>query len=338
MSKSRGTNITARRYLELLPPEPLRYYFAAKLGNGLDDIDLNLDDFTARANADIVGKLVNIASRCAPFIDKAGGRLATALPEPALYAEFTAAAPGLATAFESREYSTAIREIMALADRANQYVDQRKPWVLIKDPAKREEALAVATQAINLFRVLMTYLAPVLPDIAAKAAAWLGAGALDHWDGVAEPLLGRALGPYPQLAARIDPATVKRLVEPPSPVPPATAAAAATGKPMITIDDFSKLDLRAAKVLAAARVEGSDKLLQLTLDLGTEQRNVFSGIRASYEPEQLVGRFVVMIANLAPRKMRFGVSEGMVLCASGDASGVFLLSADAGVAPGMKVT
>jgi methionyl-tRNA synthetase len=333
MSKSRGTNITARRYLDLLPPEPLRYYFAAKLGSALDDIDLNLDDFTARANSDIVGKLVNIASRCAPFIERAGGRLAAALPEPALYAEFTAAAPMIAEHYETREFAAAIREIMRLADRANQYVDQRKPWVLVKDAARRDEAVAVATQAINLFRVLMVYLAPVLPGIASKSATWLGADALASWDGVGVPLLGRALGPYPQLAARIDAATVKGLV-----VAPAAEVAAPSGKPMITIDDFSKLDLRAAKVLAATRVEGSDKLLQLTLDLGTEQRNVFSGIRASYEPDQLVGRFVVMIANLAPRKMRFGVSEGMVLCASGDGTGVFLLSADAGVEPGMKVT
>ncbi len=351
MSKSRGTFITAQRYLELLPADPLRYYFAAKLGNGLDDIDLNLGDFTARVNSDVVGKLVNIASRCAPFIERAGGELADALPDPALYQQFTAAADGIAALFENRDYAGAIREIMQLADRANQYVDQQKPWVLAKDPAKLDEARSVATEAINLFRVLMTWLAPVLPGIAAKAEGWLGAGTLSHWDGTGEPLLGIAIGKYPQLATRLDPVVVKQLVAtPPAPAAAPSAAAKVAAKPaqdkpveksVIGIDDFAKLDLRAAKVLAAARVEGSDKLLQLTLDLGAEQRNVFSGIAASYAPEQLVGRFVVMIANLAPRKMRFGVSEGMVLCASGPkegGEGVFLLDVDAGVQPGMKIS
>jgi methionyl-tRNA synthetase len=332
MSKSRGTFITARRYLELLPADPLRYYFAAKLGNGLDDIDLNLEDFTARVNSDIVGKLVNIASRCAPFVAKAGGRLSASLPDPELYAQFTARSEDIAALWESRDYAGAVREIMALADRANQYVDQNKPWVLAKDPSRIEEARAVATQGINLFRVLMTWLAPVLPDIATKAGQWLGADSLSRWEGTAQPLLDRPLAPYPQLAARLDPLVVRQLVvqqaatAPPAapalatataPATKATVAASSTpvsqDKPVITIDDFARLDLRAARVLAAAKVEGSDKLLQLTLDLGSEQRNVFSGIAANYSPEQLVGRYVVMIANLAPRKMRFGVSEGMVL-------------------------
>jgi methionyl-tRNA synthetase len=331
MSKSRGTNITARRYLDLLPTDHLRYYFAAKLGNGLDDIDFTLEDFSARVNSDIVGKLVNIASRCAPFIERAGGRLAEQLPDPALYGTFSAGSEVIAALYESRDYAGAIREIMALADRANQYVDQQKPWVLAKDPARVDDARSVATQGINLFRVLMTYLAPVMPGIAANAAQWLGPESLASWNGVGQPLLGSAIGKYPQLAARLDPAVVRQLVASPTPVP--------TGKPVISIDDFAKLDLRAALVLEGTRVAGSDKLLQLKLDLGTEQRNVFSGISANYAPETLVGRYVVMIANLAPRKMRFGVSEGMVLCASGDdGSGVFLLSADAGVTPGMKIS
>ncbi|MDR2214548.1 MAG: methionine--tRNA ligase [Nevskiaceae bacterium] len=347
MSKSRGTFITAQRYLELLPADPLRYYFAAKLGNGLDDIDLNLEDFTARVNSDIVGKLVNIASRCAPFIAKGGGHLSAALPDEALYAQFTARSEDIAALWNSRDYAGAVREIMLLADRANQYVDQNKPWVLAKDPARLDEARAVATQGINLFRVLMTWLAPVLPDIAAKAAQWLGDDALSTWNGIATPLLNRALAAYPQLAARLDPAVVKQLVATPPASAPALPSSSqqstpSQAKPVINIDEFAKLDLRAAKVLAASRVEGSDKLLQLTLDLGSEQRNVFSGIAANYAPEQLVGRYVVMIANLAPRKMRFGVSEGMVLCAGGPkedgSEGVFLLSADAGVAPGMKIT
>ena len=340
MSKSRGTNITARGYLDLLPADHLRYYFAAKLSNGLDDIDLNLEDFTARVNSDVVGKLVNIASRCAPFIERAGGRLAATLPDPALYEQFAAAAEPLAAQFEARDYAAAVRDIMLLADRANQYVDAQKPWVMAKDPARLTEAQAVATQAINLFRVLMTYLAPVLPGIAARAASWLGAEAFARWSGVRQPLLDTPIGKYPQLAARVDAAVVKQLVVSAPTASPAIAPKN-QDKPVISIDDFAKLDLRAAKVLEASRVEGSDKLLQLKLDLGTEQRNVFSGIAASYRPEDLIGRYVVMIANLAPRKMRFGVSEGMVLCASGPkegGEGVFLLSTDAGVQPGMKVT
>ncbi len=340
MSKSRGTNITARRYLDLLPPDHLRYYFAAKLGNGLDDTDLNLEDFTARVNSDVVGKLVNIASRCAPFIERSGGTLAGALPDPALYKQFADAAEPLAALFETRDYAGAVREIMLLADRANQYVDQQKPWILAKDPARLEEARAVATQAINLFRVLMTYLAPVMPGIAAKAEGWLGAGTFARWDGVAQPLLGTPIGKYPQLAARVDPAVVKQLIVTTPDAATAAAPKKDKDKPVISIEDFAKLDLRAARVLEAARVEGSDKLLQLKLDLGTEQRNVFSGIAQQYQPEDLVGRTVVMIANLAPRKMRFGVSEGMVLAASDKdgGKGVFVVTADAGVQPGMKVT
>jgi methionyl-tRNA synthetase len=348
MSKSRGTFITARRYLELLPAEPLRYYFAAKLGTDIDDIDLSLDDFVARANSDIVGKLVNIASRCAGFIERGGGQLADKLPDPALYAEF-AALPRLAAFFEARDYAAAIREIMLLADRANQYVDAQKPWALAKDPARVEDVRAVATQGINMFRALMLYLAPVLPKMACAAAEFLGAP-LAHWDEVNAPLLGTALKTYAPLATRLDPKTVANLVVT-AIVEPGTATIQLTAPGIkkaetkmttsaasIKIDDFARLDLRAALVKDAKLVAGSDKLLQLTLDLGTETRNVFSGIRVAYQPEQLIGRYVVMIANLEPRKMRFGVSEGMVLCAGDDAEGLFLLSADAGVKPGMKIS
>jgi len=350
MSKSRGTFITARRYLEHLPAEPLRYYFAAKLGPGVDDIDLSLEDFTARVNSDLVGKLVNIASRCAGFVARSGGRLATALPDTALYTEFTATAPRIAEMYERLDYSQSMREIMALADRANQYVDAHKPWALAKDPARAEEALAVATQGINLFRVLMVYLAPVLPEMTCHAAGFLGAP-LARWDEIDSPLLGSPLAPYQALAQRLDSKTVAQLVETPmekpAPVanaataptaPTAPAAPAAPAAATIGIDDFAKLDLRIAKVIAAEAVEGSDKLLKLTLDLGAEQRTVFSGIRKSYSPEQLQGRSVVVIANLAPRKMRFGVSEGMVLCASGADDRVFLLTADDGAAGGMKIS
>jgi methionyl-tRNA synthetase len=335
MSKSRGTFITARQYLDLLPAEPLRYYFAAKLGPGVDDIDLSLDDFVARANSDIVGKLVNIASRCAGFIERGGGLLADRLPDPALYNEFAAARAGITAAYEARDFATAVRDIMLLADRANQYVDGQKPWSLAKDPAKVAEVRAVATQGINLFRALMLYLAPVLPQMACAAAKFLGAP-LAQLREVDAPLLGTKLAPYQPLATRLDPKIVAQLVI--GAPTPAAASPVSKKAPTVKIDDFAKLDLRAARVADARLVEGSDKLLQLTLDLGGETRNVFSGIRAAYQPEQLIGRYVVMIANLEPRKMRFGVSEGMVLCAGDDAAGLFLLSADAGVQAGMKVT
>ena len=326
MSKSRGTFLTARRYLEQLPPEPLRYYFAAKLTSGIEDIDMNLDDFLARTNSDLVGKFVNIASRCAGFIERGGGRLAAQLPDPQLYAEFVAAGERIATLYEQREYATAIREIMALADRANRYVDLHKPWALAKDPAQADTVRAIATQGINLFRALMIYLAPVLPRMSEAAGQFLGVP-IKAWSDAATPLLDAPLNAYQPLATRLDPALVNSLVE----VPPAIA-------PRIGIDDFSRIELRVARVSAAALVEGSDKLLQLTLDLGSESRQVFSGIRASYAPEQLIGRLVIVVANLEPRKMRFGVSAGMMLCASAEGSGVFLLSADSGAQPGMKVT
>ena len=365
MSKSRGSFITARRYLDRLPPEPLRYYFAAKLGAGIDDIDLSLEDFTARFNADVVGKLVNIASRCAGFIERGGGLLATSLPDPGLYREFSAAATSIGAAIEAREYSAAVREIMQLADRANQYVDQHKPWALARDSARADEVRGIATQGLNMFRALMTFLAPVLPTMAVAAGKFLGAP-IDRWDAIARPLLGTPLARYEPLATRLDGKIVANLIEPASEAPqpaipssvlvaakPAAesrAAAASGTAPVATaqpaksgpalkvgIDDFAKLDLRVARVVEASAVEGSDKLLRLTLDLGPERRTVFSGIRSAYSPGDLVGRCVVMIANLEPRKMRFGVSEGMVLSAGGD-GGLFLLSADSGAEPGMKIS
>jgi len=350
MSKSRGTFITARRYLDHLPAEALRYYFAAKLGSGVDDIDLSLEDFTARVNSDLVGKLVNIASRCSGFIARGGGHLAPALADAALYAEFTTAAPRLASLYEARDYSQAIREIMALADKANQYVDANKPWALAKDPTRADEVVAVATQGINLFRVLMVYLAPVLPQMACKAAAFLGAP-LARWNEIDQPLLGTPLANYEPLALRLDPKQVGALVDTASTAeaPKATSndnktsskvttPESAITKPLISIDDFAKLDLRMARVAEASIVEGSDKLLKLTLELGEQRRTVFSGIRKTYSPESLVGRHVVVVANLAPRKMRFGVSEGMVLCASDEADRLFLLGADEGVTSGLPVS
>jgi methionyl-tRNA synthetase len=375
MSKSRGTFITARRYLERLPPEPLRYYFAAKLGGGVEDIDFNLEDFTARTNADLVGKLVNIASRCAPFIERGGGRLAAALPEPALYERFRDAGDRIAERYETREYAAAVREIMELADEANRYIDQRKPWALARDSAQGAQVQAIATQGLNLFRVLLSYLSPVLPRMAQTAADFLGTS-FQHWSAIAEPLLQQSIRPYQPLATRLDAAAVAGLVDTPTGALATAAAAAAPGASSkrsavkasharrpdvaasapasaagtaaaapgatpatISIDDFARVDLRIARVEQAELVEGSDKLLKLTLDLGSERRTVFSGIRASYRPEQLTGRLVVVVANLAPRKMRFGVSEGMVLCASSEQTPqVFLLAADTDAQPGMRVT
>jgi len=342
MSKSRGTYITARRYLDLLPAEALRYYYCAKLGPGPEDLDLSVDDFVGRVNADIVGKVVNIASRCAGFVSRAGGRLAEQLADPALHAQFLVAADPIAAAYEARDYSLAVREIMALADRANQYIDSHKPWLLAKDPARNAEVLAVCTQGLNLFRVLMGYLKPVLPNIAARAEAFLGRP-LERWTDIARPVLGTPLSTYEPLFTRLDPKAVASLVAPepsdlaPPPVP-AIAATAATAAPQeITIEDFSRIDLRIARIETASAVAGSDKLLELTVALGAERRTIFAGIQGAYDPATLAGRHVLIVANLKPRKMKFGLSQGMVLCA-GDGDGpLFLVTPDAGASAGMRV-
>jgi len=350
MSKSRGTFITARRYLDTLKPEYLRYYFAAKLGPGIDDIDMNLDEFTTRLNSDIVGKLVNIASRCAGFITKsAGGILADALPEPALYASFAAAGEAIGASYETRDTASAVREIMALADRANQYIDMRKPWALIKQPGKADEVRGICTQGLNLFRVLMIYLEPVLPQMAYQARRFLKESAW-VWEDISQPLLGREILEYQPLAIRLDPKVVAQLIEPettgaPSPAagrsPPAPAAvqsAPAAGAPRISIDDFMRVDLRVAKVIEAELIADADKLVKLRLDVGDlGERQVIAGIRAAYDPKSLVGRLLVVVANLEPRKMRFGTSEGMMLAAGPGGTDIFILSPDAGAAPGMRV-
>ncbi|MGD9602094.1 MAG: methionine--tRNA ligase [Gammaproteobacteria bacterium] len=340
MSKSRGTFITARAYLDHLHPEYLRYYFAAKLGAGIDDIDLSLEDFQHRVNADLVGKVVNIASRCAGFLDRLfGGRLAAMPDAPDLLAEVRGAADVIAGAYEAREYARGMREIMSLADRANQYIDQRKPWVIAKDPARRDELHAVCTAGIELFRLLVLYLKPVLPFMARAAEEFLACAPLT-WADHATALGANPIAPFKPLMNRIDPVRVNAMIEDSKQTTAPAAAPARPGEPIapqISIEEFSKIDLRVARVAAAARVDGADKLVQLTLDLGGETRNVFAGIKAAYDPADLVGRHIVMVANLAPRKMRFGVSEGMVLAASGDGPGVFLLAPDAGAAPGMRV-
>jgi methionyl-tRNA synthetase len=335
MSKSRGTFVTAQRYLEHLPPEYFRYFLAAKLGPGLEDIDMNLEEFATRINADLVGKLVNIASRCASFIHRGhGGRLAGELPEAPLYREFTDAGAGIMEAWEALEYAAAVREIMALADRANLYIDRRKPWLAAKDPVRAAEVQAVCTQGINMFRALMTYLKPVMPQTAARAESFLGSP-VAHWRDIEKPLLDTAINEYVPLATRVDAAGVQKLVE--SPMTPTETAAPAAGPARITADEFARIDLRVARIVTADFVEGADKLIRLSVDLDGERRTVFAGIRGSYEPERLVGRLVVVVANLKPKKMRFGTSEGMALAASGE-DGLFLLAPDAGARPGMKVS
>ncbi len=366
MSKSRGTLISARTWLDHLPAEYLRYYFASRLGDGVEDLDLNLDDFVAKVNSDIVGKLVNIASRCAGFIARgSAGRLAPTLADTALQDEFAAAGERVAALYEGRDLAGAMREIMALTDRANLYIDQQKPWLMAKDPARAAEVQAVCTQGLNLFRVLAIYLKPVMPKLAAGAEKFLGLPP-QAWADAATPLLDTSINAYEPLATRVDPAAVKALLAAsaeslkPAGVPaaaaataPAVVAKADTRKPAtgaakaaepaaataeLSIDDFMKVDLRIARIDSAELVEGADKLLRLGVDLGElGKRQIFAGIRSAYEPSQLVGRLTVVVANLAPRKMRFGLSEGMVLAAGPGGQEIFVLSPDAGATPGMKV-
>ena len=357
MSKSRGTFIEARAYLDHLPAEPLRYYFAAKLSNTVDDIDLNLQDFQQRINSDLVGKVVNIASRCAGFIGKKfDGKLSDKLADSDLYQQFIDASESIAQAYEERRYSKAMREIMALADIANQYVDEKQPWVLIKDENRQAEVQGVCSLGINMFRALITYLKPVLPELAEKSETFLNAGELT-WDSITSPLLGHEINRFKPLMTRIEEDKVNAMLEAnKKQLAIAAALQAKTGNntannteesnsqlsqdpisPMIEYDDFAKIDLRVVKIIKAEHVEGADKLLQLTLDLGEEQRNVFAGIKSAYDPADLEGKMTVMVANLAPRKMRFGLSEGMVLAAGPGGEDIFVLTPDDGAIPGMRV-
>ncbi len=343
MSKSRGTFIMAETYARHLNPEYLRYYFAAKLDNHIDDIDLNLQDFRSRVNSDLVGKLINIASRCAGFIGKGfGGRLSTTLPEPTMYEIFVAALDPVADDYENRRYSKAMREIMALADQANQYINAAKPWVLMKEEARKPEVQKICTQGLNLFRVLIGMLKPVLPITAERAEQFLNIESMS-WDSLREPLLGHSINHFQPLLTRIEEKQVDAMID------ETRTLLAQDGKPTtgpladdplaaeISMDDFARIDLRVARIMAADTVDGSDKLLRLTLDLGSEQRNVFAGIQSAYQPDELEGRHVVMVANLAPRKMRFGVSEGMVLAAGSGNSELFVLSPDEGASAGQRI-
>ncbi len=336
MSKSRGTFIKARTYLDNLNPEYLRYYYAAKLGPTIEDIDLNLDDFIARVNSDLVGKLVNIASRCAGFIGKKfDGKLADELQDKDLfYEQFAKASDQIAAHYEAREFSKAMRLIMGLADAANQYIDTWKPWVLAKDEDKQELVQLVCTQGINMFRSLMIYLSPVLPVVAKDAQAFLNEESW-QWQDASSPLLGVTLPKFKPLLTRVEADDVQRMVEQSKESTP--VAETEKNDDLISIDDFMEVDLRIARIEKAEPVEGADKLLALTLDVGDSQRQVFAGIKAAYDVDSLVGRHVVVVANLAPRKMRFGVSEGMVLAAGPGGEDIFLLSPDDGAKPGMRV-
>ncbi|MFO1204744.1 MAG: methionine--tRNA ligase [Burkholderiales bacterium] len=348
MSKSRGTFITAESYLRQgLNPEWLRYYYAAKLNGTMEDIDLNLDDFVARVNADLVGKYLNIASRAASFItSRFGGRLADEIRIEPWMEEIRDAASSVQSSYEGREFSKAVREVMRCADVVNQYVDACKPWELAKQPDRSAELHEVCTVVLNVFRWLTIYLKPVLPAIAERVESFLRLPPLT-WRDVGTLLLGHTIDPYRHLMTRIEVKQIHGLVDanreslaavPHSPQRHAEAEVHRESvAETISLDDFAKVDLRIARIVTAEHVEGADKLLKLTLDLGHETRTVFAGIKSAYDPVLLNGRLTVMVANLAPRKMKFGVSEGMVLAASGDGPGLYLLGPDAGAQPGMKV-
>ena len=344
MSKSRGTFIKAETYLNHLSPEYLRYYFAAKLSGRIDDIDLNLEDFTQRVNSDLVNKVVNIASRTANFVKKLGGKLADGNANPALTDEFQQAAEAIANHYEQREFGRAMRDIMALADKANQYIDEKAPWALMKEEGKEQEVLDCCSVGVNLFRLLALYLKPVLPGLAEKAEEFLNIAPL-QWSDHQSLLQGHEINKFKAMMQRIEAKQIEAMTEEAKAEAEAEAKAA---KPksildddpiaeQINFDDFAKIDMRIAKIVTASHVEGADKLIQLTLDLGGETRNVFAGIKSAYNPEDLVGRLTVMVANLAPRKMKFGMSEGMVMAAGPGGQDIFLLSPDSGAVPGMRV-
>ena len=353
MSKSKGTFIKASTYLENLDPECLRYYYAAKLTSRVDDLDFNLEDFAQRVNSDVVNKLVNLASRTAGFIAKKyDGKLSVEVSEPTLYEEFVAAADSIAEQYENREFARAIREIMALADIANKYIDEKAPWALAKVEGKEAEVQAICSMGINLFRVLMTYLKPIMPKLTERSEAFLNETLT--WDSIKTPLAGHQINNFKALFQRIDPKHVEAMVE--SSKASAAADAAAKEKsaeateaasqseldkepiaPEIDFDTFAKTDLRVALIAKAEHVPKANKLLKLTLDLGGETRTVFAGIKAAYNPEDLEGKLTVMVANLAPRQMKFGLSEGMVLAAGPGGEDIHILNPDSGAKPGQRI-
>jgi methionyl-tRNA synthetase len=349
MSKSRGTGISPLRYLEVgMNPEWLRYYIAAKLNSNVEDIDFNPEDFIARVNSDLVGKYVNIASRTAGFITKHfGGKLASGQFDSELLRDLPKAATSIATHYEQREFGKALREIMEWADKANAYIAQRAPWELAKDRANDAALHEVCSISLNVFRLLTIYLKPVLPELAASVERFLNIDPLT-WSDAQALLANHKINSYSHLMTRVDPKQLDALFEPaiaaakaaPTALPSSPSSPSSpspSGTAEITVEDFAKVDIRIAKILAAEHVEGADKLLKLTVDIGDAQRTIFAGIRSAYEPETLVGRLTIVLANLKPRKMRFGTSEGMVLAAGPGGKDIFLLSPDAGAGAGMKV-
>ena len=343
MSKSRGTFINARCYLDHLNPEYLRYYYASKLSGSVEDIDLNLEDFIQKVNSDLVGKVVNIASRCAKFVTNGNnGILSSTIENQALWNQVSGAKDSIANHYENRDFSKAIRKIMALADLANEYIAAKEPWKLNKDPDQQQKVQDICSLGINMFRVILTYLKPVLPSMAEAGETFLNDSLT--WGSVNQPLVKHQINPFTPLMQRIEKERVDAMVEAskqelPKAIDPIISGPLAD-EPLadeISFDDFIKVDLRVALIVKAEHVEGADKLLQLTLDIGGETRQVFSGIKSSYDPQSLEGRLTVMVANLAPRKMRFGMSEGMVLAAA-DKKGIYLLEPDSGAQPGQRVT
>ncbi|MGQ0658134.1 MAG: methionine--tRNA ligase [Chromatiales bacterium] len=343
MSKSRGTFITARSYLDhIRNPEYLRYYYAAKLNGTMEDVDLNLEDFVARVNSDLIGKYINIASRCAGFVTRRfGGKLARIIPNPML-ADMQAAALQIGTSYEQRDYGRALREIMFHTDNANAFIDQVKPWELAKDPVKDHQLLQACTEGLNIFRLLSIYLKPVLPALASQVEFFLNIEPLT-WDDVVRWLPeGHRINEYRYLMTRIEGKSIEAMVEANKEslkvVTPSSQPAGVGEGGVISIDDFGKVDLRVARIVNAEHVDGADKLLKLTVDLNEGRtRTVFAGIKSAYDPASLVGRLTIVVANLAPRRMKFGLSEGMVLAASGDKPGIFILTPDQGAEPGMRV-
>jgi methionyl-tRNA synthetase len=353
MSKSKGTFVLASTYSKHLDPVYLRYYYASKLGPGLDDLDLNREEFVAKVNSDLVGKVVNLASRTAKFI-AATGLSATYPDDGGLFAQAAAEGEAIAAAYETCDYNRAMRLVMALADRANQYVDAAAPWKLKNDPARAAELQDGCTVALNLFRQLVVYLAPVLPSLQRQTQALLG-HTVNHWDDAARPLVGVKIGEFTHMIKRVEPAQLEAMIAESkqeltvneSEATNARSAEADSAAPLeaeplvaeqISIDDFTKVDLRVARVIVAEEVPKAKKLLKLTLSLGGEERRtVFAGIKSAYEPDKLVGRLVVCVANLAPRQMTFGVSEGMVVAAGTGGTEIFLLSPDSGAKPGQRV-
>ncbi|NMP16665.1 methionine--tRNA ligase [Thalassotalea sp. Y01] len=343
MSKSKGTFIKGRTYLEHLNPEFLRYYFAAKLTNRIDDLDLNLEDFAQRVNSDLVGKVVNIASRCAGFITKKfDGMLSETVDDQALADDVMAAGDSIAACYENREFGRAMREIMALADKVNEYIAVKEPWVLAKQEGKEQDVQDVCSMGINLFRILMIYLKPVLPELAQKSQAFLNDEL--NWQGHTQLLTGHKINKFKALMQRVDMDKVNAMVDD-SKENLAAAQTAPVSGPLaddpiakeISFDDFAKVDLRVAKIVTAEHVEKADKLLRIEVDLGGEKRQIFAGIKSAYQPEDLVGKLTVVVANLAPRKMRFGMSEGMIIAAGPGGKDIFILNPDDGAQPGMRV-